>query len=455
MVLLLVNAVFNSYIMPLIWWLFGIVAVLGFFNGAKKLTRKWEELPEKNFIKKLFWTAFIIRAVYVTVMYFLYTFLTGQPFEYSPGDVMFYHGIAQFGAECLWDGKFNLTTQFLTQDSRISISDMGYPIYLSIIYALTAKSIFLARIVKALWSAWMCVLVYKLANRTFGEKVGKMAAIFAMLMPNFIYYTSMHLKETEMVFLTVLFVERADYLMRGRDFTFKAIVPIMLIASYLFMYRTALAATTVFALFTAVFLTSKKVLKMQKKIVLGIWVAVTVSFFIGGTIATEIQELWSAREGNQDKMLEYRATREGGNRFATYAGAAVFAPMIFVIPFPTMIYISGQDNQQLIHGGNYVKNIMAFFVILVLLRVIRENRWRDYLLVGSFTIGYLMVIAFSAFAQSERFHLPALPFLLIFAAYGVSLMNNQSKKYYNYWLIFIFVAIVAWSWFKLAGRGLI
>jgi hypothetical protein len=40
------------------------------------------------------------------------------------------------------------------------------------------------------------------------------------------------------------------------------------------------------------------------------------------------------------------------------------------------------------------------------------------------------------------------------AAYGISQVNNKTKRYYMFWLAFIFVAILAWSWFKLAGRGL-
>ena len=67
---------------------------------------------------------------------------------------------------------------------------------------------------------------------------------------------------------------------------------------------------------------------------------------------------------------------------------------------------------------------------------------------------YLAVIALSAFAQSERFHLPALPFALLFAAYGVSQMRNKDIRWFNIWLVFIFLANIGWSWFKLAGRGM-
>ena len=119
-----------------------------------------------------------------------------------------------------------------------------------------------------------------------------------------------------------------------------------------------------------------------------------------------------------------------------------------------MVDIPGQENQQQINGGNYVKNILAFFVIFALIWGLNNKVWRNYLLIGSFTIGYLLVLAFSAFAQSERFHQPALPFVLILSAVGISRVTNRTKKYFLWWMGFIFIAIVSWNWFKLAGRGL-
>ena len=84
-----------------------------------------------------------------------------------------------------------------------------------------------------------------------------------------------------------------------------------------------------------------------------------------------------------------------------------------------------------------------------------KKKWRDYLLVGSFTISYLLVIALSAFAWAERFHLPTVPFELMLGAFGITQMTNKSKKYYNFYLIFVFCIVVGWSWFKLAGREVI
>ena len=134
---------------------------------------------------------------------------------------------------------------------------------------------------------------------------------------------------------------------------------------------------------------------------------------------------------------------------------AVFAPLIFTMPFPTMVDSPNQENIQLMNGSNYVKNITSFFTIIGVFLLIYRSKWRENILILSFLTGYLAVIAMSAFAQSERFHLPSLPFALIIAAYGLSQMDNKKKIYYNIWLCIIFVAIVAWSWFKLAGRGIV
>ena len=65
----------------------------------------------------------------------------------------------------------------------------------------------------------------------------------------------------------------------------------------------------------------------------------------------------------------------------------------------------------------------------------------------------LLAVSLSAFAQSERFHLPALPFSLILASLGISMLSNKHKKWFNYWLVFMFVIFMGWTWFKLKGRG--
>lgn len=174
---------------------------------------------------------------------------------------------------------------------------------------------------------------------------------------------------------------------------------------------------------------------------------------MGGKIFTESQRYWERRNENQELGLYQKTAR--GNQMAKYAGAVVFAPMIFTIPFPTMVETEGQETFRMLHGGNFVKNILSFFTIGAIIMLLWKKRWRAHTLIGAFLIAYLAILTFSAFAQSERFHMPALPLELIFAACGISMMTNNYKKYFNAWLVLMFVANIAWAWFKLKGRGLV
>jgi hypothetical protein len=432
------------------WWVFGIIEVLSFFYYSNQLTRTWSDYSVKKFSKKLFQTSLIIRLVWMVFSYFFYLYITGQPFEFDTGDAKGYHDSAVWVASLIADGS--IQSFFDSLEGRYS--DMGYSFYLGWQYWITGNSIFIARLLKVLYGAYTCVLIYHLTVRNFGEEVGRMAAIFCMLMPNLILYTGLHTKEVEMVLLTVAFIDRADIMFRNKNFNFAEIAPPLLLAASLFFFRTVLGATALFALFTALVFVPNKVLGMGKRAVLIVWMIGALSYFVGGKLSTEMEQVWQSRQKNQETSMNWRAVRDNGNKFSKYATGAVFAPIIFIIPFPTIVNTPEQENQKLINGGNYVKNIMAFFVIFALFWLIKNNKWRDYLLIGSFTIGYLIVIALSAFAHSERFHQPALPFIMIMAAFGVSKITNKEKKYFTWYLAFIFVAIVAWSWFKLAGRGL-
>jgi len=445
-----VTVVFFSHAMSWIWIFFGLVEVIGFFYFSNELTRQWGKTSPKTFIKRLFTNALIIRIVWVIFSYFFYQSMTGQPFEFAAADAQGYHNEAVWLADMIHKG--NIQPYFAYINGRFS--DMGYPFYLGCLYAVTGKSILFARLLKALYGAITCVLIYKLTTRNFEESTGRIAGIFAMLMPNLIYYCGVHLKEAEMVLLTVAFIERTDALLRNRKFNFINIFVPTLLGASLFFFRTALGITALFAVLTTLVFTPNKMVRSWKRFIYGLWIGITIIYFAGTSISSEVESLWQSRKENQSTSVQWRAEREGGNRFARYSSGAVFAPLILIIPFPTMVDIPGQENQQLLHGGNYVKNILAFFVIFALIWVIKNKVWRNYLLLGSFTIGYLLVMAFSAFAQSERFHQPALPFILILAAVGVSKSTNKTKKYFLWWLGFIFVAIVGWNWFKLAGRGL-
>ena len=457
--LLLCSAMYANYAMLWYWWLFGLIEVCGFFYYANVLSKSWRFRSPKLFVKKLFWTSFALRLAWVILSYFLWYHWTGTAFTFHAADEIFYDDVAKYAAGLIREDNWNIISVILDYVDDITYSDMGYPVYLSILYAISDDSPLFARVVKAIWSAWTVVLVYKLAMRNFGESVGRMAAILCMLMPNLIFYCGLQLKEIEMVFLATLFVERADYVIRRGKVKLLPMLYLMLIPGVLFFVRTALAAVLVMAFFVTLILSTDRIMGWGRRIVL-----IVIATIFAGTImlnntgiGNEVKAMWQKRGSTQEGNMEWRSVRSGGNSFAKYAGAAVFAPMIFTIPFPTMTETPNHENQRMIHGGNFVKNITSYFTILALFILLFSGDWRKHVLPLAVLCGYLVVLVFSNFAQSERFHLPTLPFALMFAVYGLSKIKQKRwmERGYVFWCILMMVAAIAWNWFKLAGRGMV
>lgn len=448
---LVVSFLWFQQSMPLLWMFWGIVEVFLFFVLSNSLTKKWTLCSTKQFKNKIFWYSFFITLFYVIVTYFLYIYLRGEPFEYDPSDGTGYHNESLWFIEALRNGTISSYWNYF--DTK-EFSDTGYQLYLNYLYCIIDGDLFLTRVLKCFYRACMSVLVYKLASRTFGESVGRMAAIFCMLMPHFSFYAASHRKEMEMIFVVVWCIERIDNVLRLKKFSYKDLLLSVVLIGLTFTLRTALGIAVIFAFGVALLFTSERIINKNRKWTLIIGGALFVLSISGGVIVNQVKSLYEAKlAGTQGKDMEWRSTR--GNVYAKYAGAAVFAPMIVAIPFPTMIDVDDQYNQQRLNGGYYIKNIMAFFVMLSMYWVIKYKQWRNYVLIYGCTLSYLLIIAFSNFAHSERFHLPALPFLLILAAYGVSLCSNKEKKYYSIYCYAMCGIAIAWNMFKLAGRGLL
>ena len=271
-----------------------------------------------------------------------------------------------------------------------------------------------------------------------------------MLMPNMLYYCGITLKECEMAFMVILFVERADLALRAPKITFKNIILPGLIILAMFTFRTALAGVLIAALAGALILSSGKQLQVWKKIAYIIVFSGWMFMTVGVEMIQDAQELWDARTENQS--VGY-AAKAKGNTFFQYATSATLAPLIFTIPLSTMVHIPYQEPQMMLHGGNFVKNVLSGLTIFSLAFLLIKGEWRKHVLPLAVMCGYLLVIVFSTFAHSERFHYPVLGLELMFAAAGISYLSNKHKRWFVLWLCFVCVANVIWAWIKLRGRG--
>lgn len=460
LVLMVMSLMYSEYSLPWYYVLSGVIAVLVFFLYGNTLLKNMSVVrmgKDRVFEKRLFIYSLLPRLLLTLFMYWIFMANYGDAFGFENGDAQFYHDLGIDLSKAISDGVFNDAWQH--NRNVLDLSDMGYATYVGLIYWLTDNNILFVRLIKCLLSSWTVLLIYRMVKRNFGEQTARMTAIFCALWPNFWYYCSSHLKETEMVFLVVLFFEQADQMLRSKQFTAWKVIPILLIAAAMFTFRTILGIVALMSLVFAIVMSSSKVVSWGKRIIVGVLAIALIGVVAGDQLQEQTRDLLEqVQEGNQQKNMEWRGIRENGNAFAKYAGAAVFAPMIFTLPFPTIVKpYEGQDMQMILNGGNFVKNIMSAFTILAIVMLLMSGKWREHLLPLSFMLGYAVVLAFSTFAQSERFHQPIMPFELMFAAYGLSIAVTKPKykRWFGYWCGLMFIAAIAWNWFKLAGRGLV
>lgn len=448
-VLLACYLLFAGRGLPLIWITFGLAEVITFFYFSNILTQRWANISDELFRKELFSTALIIRILYVIFAYYFYIWMTGKPFEFEAGDSEGYHDDAIWILDMFESGT--LGTYF--SGFKHGVSDSGFPIWLSVIYYFTFKSIIMARLVNALVGAFMCVLIYQLSRRNFGEAAGRISAVLSMLLPTLIFYCGLHTKETVMVFFLVAFTERADFFLRLRTIKTWNLLFVISLGAVLFFFRTVLAVAAWFALFSALLFSTERLIGPARKSIYITWFVIAFLVLVSGQIRTEVEGYVKDRFTNQQKKMNNFATRQGSNKLAQYGTTAVFAPLVLFAPFPTLVYIKDQPNAMMINGNSFTRNIYSFFVIIALITLYKKKLLTQHILIIVLLLSYLAILSMSGYALSERFHMPAVAFMLIFAGYGVTQMNNKNVRYYIPFLVLMGALIIGWNWFKLAGRG--
>ena len=442
-----VSVFFLSNAMKFGYMALGCLWVFSFFGLVTFCSKEWLRMPEKHYVELIFFIALSIRIIWVIASYFYYIQATGIPFEHNTADALGYHLDAEWLAGEPWSATWGYLFGWYK-----GYADSGFPFYLTVIYKLFGPSIIVVRLLNAFLSSWSCVIVYRLSSRTFGDDTGRMAGIMMVFMPNLIMYCGYHLKETLMLFLEVACLDRIDYLARNKYSFWNVALPVLLAVS-MFFFRTAFGASAVFAFVSTILLSSSPAMKKgSKRVALIAWSVLALVVFGGGTIATEVEGLWEDREENVANKRMEQTLR--GNQWAKYATGTVMAPMVFTLPFATMVDVDQQYSQQAKSGGNYVRNFMGFFALIAIYEAIRRKKWREFVTIGAFVIAYLGVVSSSGFSNSERFLLPGLPCLIMMWAYGVSALRDKTYKLLTPWCLVVLAMEVGWAYFKLGSRGL-
>ena len=448
--LIVISVVFRSHAMELEWMLWGIGEVLFFFVLTTIFYPRWKNDEPRQFWRKVFWTALVIRLLYVVFSYYYFTFRMGFPFD-GPGDAVGYYNRSVALSRYIRRGDFGFVVNFLKFYS-LGFSDHGYLIWLIFLHTIFGRGVLIARIFKALMSAYLCIVVYKLSSRTFGERTGRLAAVMCVFMPILIQLTGMHIKEMEMIFLSILALERMDYLIRSKKYTFWNILFPVVLVGMSFGFRTVIGMCLVFVFFVFIILSPNNLVNRKAKIItLSATVAVFL-FFLFTMIGSEMKYIYMLNFSGTDYMAQ-KYESEGLN-YSEMAKSKYLFPGAFVLPLSPMVDVAPLHNKML-HGSTYIKNFLAFFAMLSIIIAIRQRKWRDFSLIGAYELSYLAIIMFTFTSNSERFHEPAIPLMLAMAAYAMTHLRRKDLRLFYVYCGLLFVALFVWNWLKLAARGMV
>lgn len=449
--LVVISVAFREYALQAKWVIWGVGEVLFFFVLTTVFYPRWKADEPKVFCRKVFFTALAIRVLYAFLICYYYYYQTGIAFEYGAADSLGYHKTAVYLSRWVRGGHIKYIFQYLNAYT-MGFSDQGYTLWLTLIYTIFGPSLLTPRLFKAAMSAYLCLVVYRLGSRTFGERTGRLAAVMCVFMPILVQICGLHTKEAEMIFLSILAVERMDYLIRSKKYTFWNILCPIVLTALTFGFRTIIGMCLVFAFLVFIILSPNDLVGRKGKIITVVATVLLFFAFLFSPIGWEMKIIYKLKFTD----LNYQAEKYEANglKYSELANSWILAPGAFVLPLAPMVEPS-PDHNKMIHGSMFVKNFLAFFAMLTLLIVIRQRKWRDFSLIGTYELSYLALIMFSFAANSERYHEPAIPILIIMAAYAMTHLRRKDLTLFYIYCGLLFVALLTWNWLKLSARGLV
>lgn len=449
--LAVISLAFRDYALQTKWMLWGVGEVLFFFVLTSVFYPRWKDNEPKAFRRKLFFTALVIRALYAFLMCYYYYYQTGVPFEYGAADSYHYHKTAAYLSVWLRKGEIDYVFDYL-RSWTMGFSDRCYEYWLILIYTIFGRNVLTPRIIKSIMCAYLCIVVHKLGSRTFGERTGRLAAVMCVFLPTLIQICGMHTKEMEMIFFTILALERMDYLVRSKKYTFWNILAPILFTGLTFGFRTIIGMSLIFAFLMFILLSPNNLMKEKAKIVTLAATVIMFFAFLFSPIGWEMKIVYRLKF--TDLHFQTERYEEFGMNHSKLANSFLLAPGAFVLPLAPMVEHAPNHNK-MIHGSTFVKNFLGYFAMLALVLVFRQKKWRDFSLIGSYVLSYLAIIIFSFAANSERYHEPALPIIIIMAAYSMTHLRRKDLKLFYVYCAVLFVALLTWNWLKLSARGLV
>lgn len=439
------------------WFLIShLLTIILFLFFITRFNEKSKEYSIKKFEKKVFRIGLLLNTICILFFYVFFYILTNTEFDAAAVDAKWYHDNGVIISQQLSEFRFDKTEIA----EKIDFDDLGYNIFLGIIYFIFGPNVIIARIIQALFGSFSAIIIYRIGKSLYTENVGRTASVFFLFFPLFVYFNALHLKETIMLFLTLLSINSIINFQNSKN-KIKYILFFLLTIYITFSFRTVL---TFILLATFLFsLLFENKISFDKKISFTIFSGLLLLVIVWqiGLIDEISNKMFKYVDSNVESSVMTNKAEQianNGQTFAKYASGPVIFIQSISFPYPSMGKTNiGDFNQaaQWYHiSGLFIWAYLSYWAILGMYDSMKENLRKNLPLLG-FTIFYSIILVITLYITTVRFNILKIAPMLIFVAVGLN--NNSLKRqwFWYFYIVWISIVILVWNYVKIAGRGLI
>lgn len=448
---IIISLLYPSFFIPVGLYTIGIIIVAFFFLGLSHFTKSWSTLPYRVFEAKLFRYSFLFRFIYVFYLYALVYVIDplSFPFELNAADSWVYHNAAVVLSKTSFSDFFNVLPDLMK-----SRSDYGYPIYQGIIYSIFGPYTLPVRLINCFLGSYTVVLLSRITHHIFTEKHARIAGIIAMLFPSLLWFGAIQLKETLMLFITVLAFYQAIDLHSKNRLSLKSLIVIVLSVTFLFYFRTFHAVLVMLSIIIYFSLNWVRNLSVKKLVIIVTISSSVVVVMNSIGLFSDVEAQYNDKENIFTRNLQGEVNLLRNISFKEAAVAPLVIIGSFITPFPSFLDTEKRQMPIIARFQNeMVRNLLYYFAILGVIICFKKSFKKTSILLF-FIFSYLYVITAAANSFQDRFHLPMVPFIIIMMSVGIVESKVKWIHRWNWYIVFIFVAHISWSIFKLIIRGL-
>ena len=420
-----------------------IVAAILFVFALLVLSLDRRNAPDRPVLYSLFAWGFFLRVGYGLCLYYWLIASNGEPFLGGGDDA----GYEWMGRDLYerWQQNDFILPFYMRQHP-------GYYILIAVIRTvgewLGGYHVLLTRVVNACIGGLIAPALFILARNVFGRPVALAAGILAAVYPNFVFYSSVQLRDIIIVFLFVFSMSQLSrFVARGQAtgmvMAFVAVLPVFYLRTvYGFVLLTGLAIGLIGCLLFQKGRT--RVHRWRKVFLLGVGILMLSGFMK----ASETRmSLYAADEADvfappDSAVVEYKLGRQldhslsatgdsslGGKivtRLPPGTGFIVMPMIAFIMPYPPWLALFTDSPVRVLYFlNNAAWTLLMPICLLGWLAGLRRCFPENLLVVAPML---LVLISAGAGGFTDRYKLAAIPFALVFGALGMVMVFREGRQ---------------------------